>query len=241
MLGHAVKNSHRRLLANGVFAVALALSASVFAGCSAQSEGRDVPMAQASVSGHVEPSGPDESALAQAKGMTAAKARALLESKGWTVKTTGTKDRKIKKADEQHWQVTAVKRGKQDSVTLTAGKLTHKTAKLPFKTKKVKVDYEPTTYKHVVQKGVTGKMRITYLDGIKIRSKVTKPVTKIIEVGTQGWECLYDPTFNHDWHDDVICERGNEARRPYLRGWDSFVTEDEIMRSAREYEAKLNR
>ncbi|TRW45590.1 hypothetical protein [Georgenia yuyongxinii] len=54
------------------------------------------------------------------------------------------------------------------------------------------------------------------------------------------WTCFYDPTFNNDWHDDVVCANGSERHRPYLRDWDSFVTEDEIMASAFEYEAELN-
>lgn len=54
------------------------------------------------------------------------------------------------------------------------------------------------------------------------------------------WTCFYDPTFNDDWHDDVVCSNGTEQHRPYLRAWDSFVTEDEIMASALEYEDQLN-
>lgn len=54
------------------------------------------------------------------------------------------------------------------------------------------------------------------------------------------WSCTYSPTYNDDWHDDVVCSNGDEQDRPYLREWDSFVTEAEIMESAREYEAQLN-
>lgn len=54
------------------------------------------------------------------------------------------------------------------------------------------------------------------------------------------WTCFYDPTFNDDWHDDVVCSNGSERHRPYLRAWDSFVTEDEIAESALEYENELN-
>lgn len=55
-----------------------------------------------------------------------------------------------------------------------------------------------------------------------------------------AWNCVYSPTYNDDWHDDVVCSNGAEQVRPYLREWDRFVTEVEIMESAREYEAQLN-
>lgn len=55
-----------------------------------------------------------------------------------------------------------------------------------------------------------------------------------------GWVCSYEPTINDDWHDDVLCHKGKDSDRPYLREWDGFVTYDELMESAREYEATLN-
>ena len=58
--------------------------------------------------------------------------------------------------------------------------------------------------------------------------------------GVADWRCSYSPTYNNDWHDDVVCSNGVEQERPYLRGWDSFVTEAEIMESARQYEGQLN-
>lgn len=54
------------------------------------------------------------------------------------------------------------------------------------------------------------------------------------------WSCGFSVTYNDDWHDDVVCSNGVESVRPYLREWDDFVTEDEIMESALEYEAQLN-
>ncbi|WP_374947650.1 hypothetical protein [Agreia sp.] len=54
------------------------------------------------------------------------------------------------------------------------------------------------------------------------------------------WSCDYSPTMNEDWHDDVLCIRGGDQDRPYLREGDDFITEDEIMESAREYENALN-
>lgn len=59
--------------------------------------------------------------------------------------------------------------------------------------------------------------------------------------GTAEWACVYSPTYNDDWHDDVMCSNGVDQERPYLREWDNFVTEAEIMESAREYEQRLNR
>ena len=58
--------------------------------------------------------------------------------------------------------------------------------------------------------------------------------------GAGGWTCSYVPTMNEDWHDDVVCSNGSEQHRPYLREWDEFVTEAELMESASEYAAELN-
>lgn len=55
-----------------------------------------------------------------------------------------------------------------------------------------------------------------------------------------GWSCYYDETWNYDWHDDVLCSNGLESHRPYLLEWADFVTYDEIMSAAAEYEAYLN-
>lgn len=71
--------------------------------------------------------------------------------------------------------------------------------------------------------------------------KATKKKSKKKSSSAPVWTCYYDPTMNRDWHDDVLCENGLEQDRPYLRPKDKFVTEAEIMRSAREYEKKLNR
>lgn len=54
------------------------------------------------------------------------------------------------------------------------------------------------------------------------------------------WSCGFSVTYNDDWHDDVVCSNGVESVRPYLREWDDFVTETEMMESAREYEDELN-
>lgn len=56
----------------------------------------------------------------------------------------------------------------------------------------------------------------------------------------ERWSCIYSPSYDNDWHNDVVCSNGIESHRPYLREWDSFVTEDEIMSSAAEYENDLN-
>ena len=55
-----------------------------------------------------------------------------------------------------------------------------------------------------------------------------------------AWSCTLSVTYNDDWHDDVVCSNGIESRRPYLREWDDFVEEWEILESAAEYEARLN-
>ncbi|MEL4320317.1 hypothetical protein WJX64_14980 [Leifsonia sp. YIM 134122] len=54
------------------------------------------------------------------------------------------------------------------------------------------------------------------------------------------WTCSYLPTMDDDWHNDVLCTNGTEEQRPYLLEGDDFITEDEIMQAAREYETVLN-
>ncbi|MFI2363790.1 hypothetical protein [Promicromonospora sp. NPDC019610] len=60
------------------------------------------------------------------------------------------------------------------------------------------------------------------------------------EAVVSTWSCWYSATDNYDWHDDVVCSNGTESERPYLRGWDDFVTEAEIMESARDHQIQLN-
>jgi hypothetical protein len=55
------------------------------------------------------------------------------------------------------------------------------------------------------------------------------------------WTCVYDPTMNDNWHDDVLCSNGVSSKRPTLLPDDPFVTYDEIMQAAADYEARLNR
>ena len=168
------------MAASAAIVLAMAFAAALFAGCSVP----DPDALQAATTPSA--SGPDRSVLSEAKGRTLAKARLLLESNGWTVKTRGTKDRSIKKSDEKNWRVTKVGVSKKTTVTLTAGKLTTKTVVIAFKTKKMKLPIEPTTYKEVVQNGANGKRKITYLDGKKLKTSVTKkPRTRIIQVGTR--------------------------------------------------------
>jgi hypothetical protein len=54
------------------------------------------------------------------------------------------------------------------------------------------------------------------------------------------WTCYYSPTYNYDWHDDVLCTNGTQQERPYLRSGDSFVTETEMREAAYQYERQLN-
>jgi hypothetical protein len=60
------------------------------------------------------------------------------------------------------------------------------------------------------------------------------------DLGIDGWSCYLDPTMNDDWHDDVACQKGSAFQRPYLREWDNFIEEWEILESAQEYEDYLN-
>jgi hypothetical protein len=60
------------------------------------------------------------------------------------------------------------------------------------------------------------------------------------EPEAQSWSCGYSPTYNDDWHDDVLCTNGVDQERPYLLQGDSFVEEHEIMDAAARYEEMLN-
>lgn len=46
-------------------------------------------------------------------------------------------------------------------------------------------------------------------------------------------KCLYDPTYNNDWHDDMLCG----GVRPYLLPDDDYVTRDELEAAARRWES----
>lgn len=54
------------------------------------------------------------------------------------------------------------------------------------------------------------------------------------------WVCTWDPTMNHDWHDDYSCTNGTSSERPHLIPGDGFVTREEVDQAAAAYEAKLN-
>lgn len=45
---------------------------------------------------------------------------------------------------------------------------------------------------------------------------------------------------NENWHDDVLCTRGYEYDRPILLADWGFVTQDDMMAAAADYEAWLN-
>lgn len=54
------------------------------------------------------------------------------------------------------------------------------------------------------------------------------------------WECAYSPTYDEDWHNDILCSDGMTEDRPYLLPSDSYITETEIRDAAAEYEDQLN-
>lgn len=121
------------------------------------------------------------------KGLKLADARVALEDSGWTVKAVATKKRSIGSGDEDRWQVVKVKLAEETRVaTLTVGKLSRKVKVIDFKTKVVKRAGKTTSYRKVEQRGERGRRVITFLDGKRISSKVTKkPVTKIVGIGTR--------------------------------------------------------
>ena len=66
------------------------------------------------------------------------------------------------------------------------------------------------------------------------------PENQVFKQPPPEWLCSYSPTYDYDWHNDVLCTNGTQDERPYLREGDNFVTEDELMESARDYERQLN-
>jgi hypothetical protein len=56
----------------------------------------------------------------------------------------------------------------------------------------------------------------------------------------QVWVCSWSPTFDDDWHNDVLCDNGIASERPRLREGDDFVERSEMMESAREYARQRN-
>lgn len=60
------------------------------------------------------------------------------------------------------------------------------------------------------------------------------------EPSAPRWTCSLSTTYDRNWHNDVLCTNGTDTDRPNLRPGDSFITEAEIMESAREHERQLN-
>ena len=67
-----------------------------------------------------------------------------------------------------------------------------------------------------------------------------KPAPKPEPAPRQVWVCSWSPTFDDDWHNDVLCDNGIATERPYLREWDDLVERWEIMESARAYARHRN-
>lgn len=60
------------------------------------------------------------------------------------------------------------------------------------------------------------------------------------DVTGQRWSCFYDPTFNENWHDDVLCTDGPTSHRPVLLEDWGFVTEADMRSAGEDYEIFLN-
>lgn len=56
----------------------------------------------------------------------------------------------------------------------------------------------------------------------------------------KAWSCGWSPTMNENWHDDVLCTNGVDQDRPILLPDWSYVTKDDMMAEARNYENYLN-
>ena len=53
---------------------------------------------------------------------------------------------------------------------------------------------------------------------------------------TPQQSCVYDPTYNDNWHDDMLCG----GVRPYLLPDDDHITRDEIEAAARRWESEYD-
>jgi hypothetical protein len=54
------------------------------------------------------------------------------------------------------------------------------------------------------------------------------------------WRCWWSPTMDRNWHNDALCSNGVRKVRPYLRPADSYITRDELMRSAQAWARARN-
>ncbi|WP_193597250.1 hypothetical protein [Microbacterium sp. YJN-G] len=57
---------------------------------------------------------------------------------------------------------------------------------------------------------------------------------------SRTWTCVWDPTVNDNWHDDVECFDGSIRFRPELLTEIERVSETQIRTAAQEYEDYLN-
>lgn len=78
-----------------------------------------------------------------------------------------------------------------------------------------------------------------------VRGRFAKPPKAAAEprstpLPVVSWHCSWSPTYNNNYHDDALCSNGAESERPHLRAEDSYITPDELMGSARDYEVHLN-
>ncbi|GAA1914182.1 hypothetical protein GCM10009797_04930 [Nocardioides hwasunensis] len=55
------------------------------------------------------------------------------------------------------------------------------------------------------------------------------------------WRCWWSPTMDDNWHNDALCSNGVTQVRPHLRPNDTYITRDELMRSARAWARARNR
>lgn len=60
-----------------------------------------------------------------------------------------------------------------------------------------------------------------------------EPYAATPDTDTDRSECVYDPTYNDNWHDDMLCG----GSRPYLLPDDDYITRDEIEAAARRWES----
>ena len=54
------------------------------------------------------------------------------------------------------------------------------------------------------------------------------------------WTCSWAPSMNNDWHDDIVCRKGSDLRRPILLPESGFVTQAQMEEAGDAYAAQLN-
>lgn len=72
-----------------------------------------------------------------------------------------------------------------------------------------------------------------YGDGFEPRYQLEDASDGVIPESADRSTCVYEPTYNNNWHDDMLCG----GVRPHLLPNDDYITRDEIEEAARRWES----